>query len=124
MLTGDGEASLGSGAISREQATRLWEAIPHTARLTYERGPSLLGVMVNGMLLAGRAEQAMPGADWLEGLRIRAEVVANRPPVPERMQPALFDEYTALVHGIAAAHPLVLVIDDLQWADRASIALL
>jgi DNA-binding SARP family transcriptional activator len=124
VLTGDVEASLGAGAISREQATRLWEAIPHTARLTYERGPSLLGVMVNGMLLAGRAEQAIPGADWLERLRNRAEVVANRPPVPERMQPALFDEYTALVHGIAIAHPLVLVIDDLQWADRASVALL
>ncbi|MEN8234880.1 MAG: AAA family ATPase [Actinomycetota bacterium] len=123
-LTGDVEASLGAGALDREQATRLWEAIPLTSRLTYERGPSLLGVMVNGMMLARRAEQAMPGADWLEGLRNRAEVVASRPPVPERMQPALFDEYTALLHGVAAAHPLLIVVDDLQWADRASIALL
>ncbi|MEN8113610.1 MAG: AAA family ATPase [Actinomycetota bacterium] len=123
-LTGDVEAGLASGALGQEQATRLWEAIPLTARLAYERGPSLLGVMVNGTLLVDRAEQAVPEADWLDGLRHRADVVAGRPPVPERLQPALFDEYTALLHGIADVHPLVMVVDDLQWADRASAALL
>ncbi|MEA3511136.1 MAG: AAA family ATPase, partial [Actinomycetota bacterium] len=122
-LTGDVESLFRSGATSREQATRLWEAIPHSARLVYERGPSLLSVVVSGTPLVERVEQAMPGAEWLDGLRLHAEAMTRRPPVPERMQPALFDEYTAVLEGLAPTHPLLLIVDDLQWSDLGSIAL-
>ncbi len=124
MFTGDVEAGLSAGAIDREQATRLWEAIPLTARLLSERGPSLVGIMLNGGLLLQRAEQASPGAEWLRSLGAHVHAMATLPPTPERVQPALFDEYTAVLEGIAAVHPLVWLIDDLQWADQGSIALL
>jgi len=123
-LTGDVEPLYRAGATNREQATRLWEAIPHSARLVYERGPSLLSVMVSGAPLVERVEQAMPGAEWLDGLRMNAEAMVRRPPVPERLQPALFDEYTAVLEGLAPTHPLLLIVDDLQWSDLGSIALL
>ena len=123
-LTGDVESLFRAGATNREQATRLWEAIPHSARLVHERGPSLLNVVVSGAPLVERVEQAMPGAEWLNGLRMHAEAVMRRPPVPERMQPALFDEYTAVLEGLAPTHPLLLIVDDLQWSDLGSIALL
>ena len=124
LLTGKVESGFAAGTIGREQATRLWEAIPHTARLILERGPSLVGVMVNGTLLVERSKHAVPDAQWLDRLQARADAAANRPPAPERMQPALFDEYTAVLTGLTATHPLVVVVDDLQWADHGSIALL
>ena len=98
--------------------------IPFAARLVGERGSSLVGIMIHGESLLHRAVQAVPGAEWLDGLRTRVEAVAQLPPAPERMQPALFDQYTKVLEGLAAAHPLLLVVDDMQWADRGSIALL
>ena len=124
MFSGDVETSLAAGAIDREQATRLWEATPHTARLVHERGPSLIGTMVSGLPLLQRVESSVAAADWLEGLRSQVEIDALRPPTPERMQPALFDECGAVLEGLASAHCLLLVVDDLQWADQGSIALL
>jgi DNA-binding SARP family transcriptional activator len=124
MLTGDAEGALAAGLVDREQATRLWETIPISVRLTGERGPSLLGVMLNPLAALDRAEQAIPGADWLETIRRRAELLAERPPLPERMQPVLFDEYFSVLEGISLVHPVLLIVDDLQWADRGSVALL
>ena len=124
LLCGDVESGYTSGDLDREQATRLWESIPHSARLVAEVGPSLVGVMVNGGLLLERTEKALPGAKWIEDLRARLEALVGRPPVAERLQPALFDEYTAVLERLAITRPLLLVVDDLQWADRGSVALL
>ncbi len=123
-LTGDVESDVGSGTIDVQAARRLWALAPHTARLVLERGPSLVGVMVNGALLVERVETAAPDVPWLEPLRLRVEIAAAQPPAPERMQPALFDEFMAVLDGIARIAPLLVVIDDLQWADAGSVALL
>ncbi|MFW2332641.1 AAA family ATPase [Ilumatobacter sp.] len=124
LLSGDIEPSLDAGAVDREQATRLWEALPLTAQMICERGRTLVGIMTAGAPLLERAGSARPGAPWLAGLREHVETAATRPPSPQFEQVALFDEYATVLEGIAAHHPVLLVIDDLQWADRGSIALL
>ncbi len=43
---------------------------------------------------------------------------------PEQARFRLFDSIARLVRATAAEHPLALLIDDLHWADPASIALL
>lgn len=124
LLCGDVESPYTAGALDREQATRLWEVIPHSSRLVSGVAPSLVGILVNGPLLVERVEQAVPGAGWLDRLRDRVERLAALPPVAERQQPALFDDFTAVLERLSLARPLVLVVDDLQWADTGSIALL
>ena len=80
--------------------------------------------------------QAIPLLPLLDGLRVRepsanprrntivqllrGEVAADR---GTDVSAALAEQLLALVAEQCAAQPTVLVIDDLQWADRASIAL-
>ncbi|MDJ0962342.1 MAG: AAA family ATPase [Acidimicrobiia bacterium] len=123
QLTGDVRGQYQAGALTREQATQLWEAIPLTTRLLHERAGSHVGVTVNGSSLVARLEEAMPSARWLDGLRGRV-AAAQQAMSPTRVQPALFAELGAFLEGLSELHPLVLVIDDLQWADAGSIGLL
>lgn len=122
LLCGDVESSLASGTLTREHATRLWETIPRTVRLLTEAGPDLIDVMVDGPRLAERVGEAVPGARWLPDLVDRLDRLRHRE--LRRPQPALFDEYTAVLQRLAVSHPLLVVVDDLQWADQGSIALL
>ena len=39
-------------------------------------------------------------------------------------QSHLFQQVTSLLQNLAETHPLLLILDDLQWADTASISLL
>ncbi|MCH7512041.1 MAG: AAA family ATPase, partial [Chloroflexi bacterium] len=43
---------------------------------------------------------------------------------PESAQFRLFDAYTSFIRAIAAEQPLLLVLDDLHWADKPSLMLL
>jgi DNA-binding CsgD family transcriptional regulator/tetratricopeptide (TPR) repeat protein len=81
--------------------------------------------------------QALPLLPLLEGLRVRepsrnprrntivrllrGEVTADR---GTDVSAALAEQLLALVTEQCAVQPVVLVVDDLQWADQASVALL
>lgn len=70
-----------------------------------------------------------PYAAWaeaLEQLGLPADVLGSRdvglPPEQQRLR--LFEAVTQVVLDAARARPVVVVLDDLQWADRDSLALL
>jgi len=63
QLTGDIEAGRLSGAMGREQASRLWDTLPATAQALLEVGSDLIETFVSGRGLAQRASAcAPPGA--------------------------------------------------------------
>ena len=123
MLTGDVEGRWDAGAISREHASRLWAAFPLIVMILLKHGPQLLEVLVPGEALLSRAitiEQNDP--TWLLHLR---EHLRRQQISPENMeQRYLFQQATNVLTKIAQDHPLLLILDDLQWADAASISLL
>lgn len=123
ILSGDLESRWVSGMITREHALRLWEALPLTFRALVEHGSHLIDVFVSGEALLGRARAAIEGGSrWLERLNALCE---RESPLPEDLkQRHLFEQYEEVLGVIAVEQSLVLVLDDLQWADTGSINLL
>jgi hypothetical protein len=127
MLTGDVEHQRAGGAIAGEHARRLWALLPDAVRVLVDDGPDLVDLLLPGAALALRAEVFAPGgAAWRAGLE---ELVKGRPAEEEADQVALhqtdlFEQVTRVLQSLARQNPLILVVDDLQWADAGSVSLL
>lgn len=119
MLTGEAESKWAAGLISSEQARRLWSHAPHAVAAVLDHGPELLNVFVAASELEARGAAAQAPATQLN--RLRALASRERRGV---QQTQLFEQYTGVLRSLAAERPLVLVVEDLQWADGASISLL
>jgi len=119
MLTGDVQVRQFHGGMSREQARRLVAALPLSAQALAQHGADLIGTFVPGDALLARARAAYPKADWLPAL---GAAVADRTPGPPQAQ--LFEQYSQVLRVLAGQRPLLLLLDDLQWADQGSLDLL
>jgi DNA-binding SARP family transcriptional activator len=125
LLTGDVEARWAAGAMSGEQARRLWYLLPLTVQALVGAGPDLVDLFVPGTALVKRALAFAPaGSDWLTQLRELEARKAAAPDNPNLQRSALFEQYTQVLIALASQRPLLLALDDLQWADGGSINLL
>jgi len=130
-LTGETERGWPGGGGDPEHARRLTAVFPQAVEALLAEGPDLVGRLVPAEALAARAEAlAPPGAPWrgrlaehLERSRLpSAGEGAGKPAPPQRE--TLFSQVTRVLQAIARRQPLLLLIDDLQWADAASLSLL
>ena len=125
MLSGDVEAQWAAAAMSGEQARRLWHLLPLTVGALVEAGPDLVDLFVPGAALVRRAEALAPlGSDWLARLQKLVARLEPNPGHPDLQQSALFEQYTQVLRALASQRPLLLALDDLQWADGGSVNLL
>jgi predicted ATPase/DNA-binding SARP family transcriptional activator len=138
LLTGDIEARWAAGMISSENASRLWNLMPLSVPALVDLSPDLIGSFVPGPALLSRAVAFAPGsstlpaaggarggkAGWLA--RLEQLVAHNRAGqgAVNLQQSNLFEQYTMLLQALAARRPLLLLLDDLHWADPSSISLL
>lgn len=128
LLTGDVEARCAAGAISRAQAYSLWCLVPDAVQAILAGSIDLLDTFIPGVALLQRAQAAAPkGSDWVTeletrvGAQVPASAAVNEPAVQQK---DLFAQTTRFLLALARRHPLLLVLDDLQWADAGSIHLL
>jgi DNA-binding SARP family transcriptional activator/predicted ATPase len=125
LLTGDVEARWAAGAITQEHAIRLWNTLPLTAQALVEVGPDLIDTFVPGKALFERAITSTPGrVDWLTRLDEIIDLKAGVPFNQSLKQSDFFEQYTRVLQTLANKVALVVVLDDLQWADLGSINLL
>jgi DNA-binding SARP family transcriptional activator/predicted ATPase len=128
LLTGNVQARWAAGALTGEYARRLWDGLPHVAQALVEAGPDLIDTFVAREALAERVAactQWQGRAGWLTRLeelakrRLAGAAIASGP-----HQSDLFAQYTRVLQALAYDAPLLLALDDLQWADLGSIGLL
>jgi serine/threonine protein kinase len=123
MLTGDVEVNWAAGDLSRTAAKRLWELMPTTVEAVVRHGPDLMGRIVVDEGLTARIAGSDPNAVHLIE---RINVLSNRPQVygQEMQQSQLFEQCVSVFQAVSTRNPLILILDDLQWADAASLGLL
>ena len=122
MLSGDVESRWAGGTVSRDHALRVWTALPAAGRALLDEGPDLFGRFVAGDALLERGgAHSDVDASWLGELRAFLQV-AKGPSEVEQTQ--IFEQYARVMRAVAVEHPLLLVLDDLQWLDGGSINLL
>ncbi|HUW13471.1 MAG TPA: AAA family ATPase, partial [Anaerolineae bacterium] len=125
QLTGDFEAKLAQGAITAENARRLQGFVRWSCEALMEFGPDLISVLVPGAgLLAKAGKFVVDQAGWLDRFKQLVESKTASPAASTLDQSHIFEQYTNVLKALAAKRPLVLVLDDLQWADSASTSLL
>jgi len=125
LLTGEVEARWAAGSITREHATRLWNILPVSVQAVVDTCPDLIDTFVSGAGLASRAGAFSSGrAAWLPRLKKLVERKTSVPADSTLQQGNLFEQYTKMLQILARRNPLLLVLDDLQWADAGSISLL
>jgi predicted ATPase len=115
-----------TGEVPRERKA-LAKRDPHlrtvlvrSVQVLVEVAPELVGLFVPGAGLAGAVGKALANkAGWMDKL----DELTKKGETPVE-QSRIFEQYTAFVQHLSAEAPLVLFLDDLQWADSASIALL
>ena len=122
-LTGDIETRWTGGEISGRQACRLWAKVPEVVQVLLDDGPDLIDRFVPGGGLLARARTGAPSeasrlADFLDRRASSSSVP------PNLQQVDLFEQYTKVLKRLSRKTPLILVLDDLQWADPGSIGLL
>lgn len=123
MLTGDVESAWLAGTIRREQAIRLWHLLPEMVAILLQQGRNLVGSLVMAERLIQRATSASIESHQLDRLNeLLAQVTKDGSPLSD--QGELFAEYTVVLKALSTRRPLLLVLDDLHWADPASIGLL
>jgi DNA-binding SARP family transcriptional activator len=129
-LAGDVEGKRAGGTLSAEQARRGWEALPAVGAALVEHGPDLIDTFVPGETLLERIEGFAAPAKWQTRLRamVQQGQEGTRPaPGPGRgqaPQAGILAQVTQVLHLISLQKPLLLMVDDLQWADDGTAALL
>jgi ABC-type transport system substrate-binding protein/transcriptional regulator with XRE-family HTH domain len=103
MLLADPLAPLQADLLTPAQAQRLWEFAPAVARTVDQVGPHLLGTVVS------------TGTLW-ERLGMGAAPVPTGPTSRDN----LIGDVTSVLQVLARTHPLLILFDDVQWADAAS----
>jgi DNA-binding SARP family transcriptional activator len=123
LLTGNVEVDALAGQLRRDHANRLWHTLPAAAQALVDVGPDLLDtfVLTRGLL---RRATAYAGAEaaWVQQLQELVSRKVTRPTDPRQQD--LFEQYARVMRDLARRSALLLIVDDLQWADRGSTDLL
>jgi len=125
LLTGDVESRWNARTIPREYALRLWNNLPLIVPVLLEHGRDLIETLLSGDALIQRVKACLPTQiDWIQDL---AELVAQKSTIQgghALTQNALFEQFVYTCRALASHNPLLILVDDLQWADQGSINLL
>lgn len=122
LLTGDVEGKLARGVLDPTNAQRLEKGAVTTLEILLEIGGDLVGLLVPGGALLARGVSMTAKVLKAGGLVSKLKARVENPGGREGFKPEQFyEQFTRVVSRLATKAPLVLAVDDLHWADNASM---
>ena len=125
MLIGDVEPKFfGGGVITLKHIQQLWRYLPDTITSLVEFGPDLISRFLAGenSLRLAQEHQGVESSQ-LTNLSSHLKGQAKRGYQTRLPQVALFEQFTRVMTALSRSHPLLIVLDDLQWIDTGSLNL-
>ncbi len=120
LLTGASDAEIEGEKETEQNAARLSRFVRVSSQALIEVAPDIIGTLIPGaQIVAKAAKFGAEKAGWLTKLEKKAAAPTTK--LDENM---IFQQIANLLVALAKEQPLLLILDDLQWADNASIALL
>jgi len=123
MLTGDIETRWAGGEITGQHAQRLWGGLSFVLKTVLGNGQDLIDRLLPGVSLLARTHAVAPSLAAQLNALLEGRAL-YRSEKDKLQQTDLFEQYTKVLQAISHKHPLILMVDDLQWADPGSIGLL
>lgn len=123
MLLGDAEGQW-THALAAPYPALYKGLLPHLARALLTSGPDVVDVLAPAHLLLQRATANPSSAanDWPN--QLRQLIIQQRTRTIQPAPKQLFEQIRLVLEALAKQQPLLLLLDDLQWADTASLNLL
>ncbi len=127
-LTTEQEKEKSSAKSDLKKINRWKEFVQVSAKTLIMLGPDLVGIFVPGGQFITRIGTTIAFNSNLAAKlseRVGKKSATEKPTVdPALDQEKIFEQYTNVLTTLAKDNPLILVLDDLQWADSGSINLL
>lgn len=112
QLAGDVDRSVAEGAITAENARRLRDFLEVSGDVLVDVGADVLGIFVPGASLLAHMGKRLLGRKDADGT------------TPNLGPKEVLEQYTDILRRLAEKQPLIVLLDDLHWADSASVDLL
>jgi tetratricopeptide (TPR) repeat protein len=109
---------------SAKADSRLGRLFRYSAQTIVENGPDLIDIFVPGAALAARLGGRAARKLNLGGMLADGDAGESVPTAAEVTQESIFEQYVQVLRALATQRPLILIVDDLHWADSGSVGLL
>lgn len=121
-LIGDVAATRPQQLLTGDNEARIKRIVEHSVDAIVEIGPDLVGLFIPGAgLLARAAAFTAKKTGRIERLKKIVEQASRDPDLrPEH----LYEQYTKVLLHLAESTPIIIVLDDLHWADPGTCSLL
>jgi len=114
-----------AGAITSDHAKRLYDFFPVATDILVTEGKNLIGSFVPKETLIRRIKEYSKGNSKNSDLNIsRIESITEEKDIQSINQNDLFEQFLIIVQSMSKKKPLLLILDDLHWADIGSVNLL